>query len=240
MSLDDLIDNTDVSSTDDEESDDENDSSPHRDGYDEDSTSALDRDDIVENSPMTFYASGDADLGANPMERKGAMSNHTTAELVDQTSGTITCEEDHVKFHAPMFPIVTANPQYEQGNMYQLKHETDNVPGSWDGRVVTCVGTISTQLSKINKEVIMFDAGSPSKKHVMEKLEDRFGQDIDGEMAVWISFFGDAMFMRDMAQANEEYKEGDKLSIDKIGKRVMNKEMLRVEVNRRDDPDRVV
>ena len=41
-------------------------------------------------------------------------------------------------------------------------------------------------------------------------------------------------------EANEEYKEGDKLSIDQIGKRVMNKEMLRVEVNRRDDPDTIV
>lgn len=201
------------------------------------SSSTVDDDDISTDSSMDFYGTGDVDVGTQPMERKGAMSNHSTAELMQHTEGSIERSDDDIKFHSPTFPIISIEDQYSQGDHYKLQHTDDKPRASWHNRVVTCISSVETALGEMNKEVVMYAFGSPSKKQVMDKVHEMLGDDIDGETTVYINFFGDTMFMRDMAQANIEYREGDKLNIDKIGTHVLNKNMLRVGLDEPSPPD---
>lgn len=199
------------------------------------STSTSSSDDYdpvadIDESRLTFYGGNGADLRKNPMEREGAMSDLSAAELAKTTDGTITRDEDQIKFHLPVFPIITAERKYNSGERYQLEYENGVTGASWNGRVVTCIGTLQTQLGKINKEVIMFHAGAQDKDEVMERTRERLGDDLDGEAEVYISFFGDAMYMRDLAQANQQYRAGSRLNIDEVASRVLNRNMLHLAV----------
>lgn len=181
-----------------------------------------------------YDPSDEASIRMHPMEREGAMSEFTTAELAKTADGTITRDEDQIKFHLPVFPIIETEDKYEAGNHYQLEYEEGYTGAMWNGRVVTCIGTVETQLGKINKEVVMFHAGSADKEQVMERTKERLGDDIDGETDVYISLFGDAMYMRDLAQANQQYRAGSRLNIDDVSGRVLNKNILHLAVT---DPD---
>lgn len=193
--------------------------------------------DLEPDTDMTFYGSGDVDVGTQPMERKGAMSNHSTADLMQHAEDSIERSDDDVKFHSPTFPIITIGDEYEQGSHYKLEHTDDKPKASWHNRVVTCISSVKTTLGEMNKEVVMYAFGSPSKKQVMDKAHEMLGDDLSGDTPVYINFFGDTMFMRDMAQANIEYRSGDKLDIDKIGTHVLNKNMLRVQLDEPSPPD---
>jgi len=188
----------------------------------------------IESTDMEFYGSGNADVGVNPMERKGAMSNFTTAQLAKDTDGTIQIDRDNIKFHAPIFPIITPDDRYDNSERYQLKSTNDKVKASWDGRVVSCVSSELTKLGMLNKEFIMFTVGAHSKKIAMERVKDIMGDGLDGHTEVYVNFFGDAMFMRDMAQANEEYRHDETVDVDQIGSRVVKKNMLNVGLNQED------
>lgn len=184
---------------------------------------------------MSFYGSGDADIGVNPMERKGAMSNFSTAKLAKDADGTIEIDRDNIKYHAPIFPIITPDDRYNNSERYQLKSTNDNVKASWDGRVVSCISSDLTKLGMLNKEFIMFTVGAHSKKIAMNRVKEIMGNDLDGHTEVHVNFFGDAMFMRDMAQSNEEYRNGETVDRDKIGSKVIKKNMLRVELEQEDN-----
>jgi len=192
------------------------------------SSSDTDIDDLEPDTDKTFYGTGNADLGVEPMERKGAMSNYSTGELMNSADGTIESDRDDIKFHSPNFPVITRDKRYNPGDHYALKYTGDLHTVRWHNRVVSCMSCTQTELGEMNKEVVMFAVGSPSKKIAMSRLHDSIGEDIDGDTEVYLSFFGDTMFMRDLAQANMEYREGDMLNIDDIGSHLLNRNMLRV------------
>jgi hypothetical protein len=200
-----------------------------------DSSSTVEESDPSTGLDREFYNTEDVDLETQPMERKGAMSNLTTSEMMEHTEGSIDRSDDDIKYHSPTFPIITTEDQYEQGSHYRLNYTDEQPKASWHNRVVTCISSVKTTLGEMNKEVVMYAFGSPSKKKVMDKATEMLGEDLDGSTDVYINFFGDSMFMRDMAQANMEYRVGDKLDRDKVGSRVLKKNMLRAGLNEREE-----
>lgn len=229
MGLDDFVEDAKSSSTDNSSSKSNNETT------DAPRSDAGDDYDSIESTDMEFYGSGNADVGVNPMERKGAMSNFTTAQLAKDTDGTIEIDRDNIKFHAPIFPIITPDDRFDNSERYQLKSTNDNVKASWNGRVVSCVSSELTKLGMLNKEFIMFTVGAHSKKIAMERVKDIMGDGLDGHTEVYVNFFGDAMFMRDMAQANEEYRHDETVDVDQIGSRVVKKNMLKVGLNQQEE-----
>jgi hypothetical protein len=199
------------------------------------SSSTVEDDNPSTDLDREFYNTEDVDLETQPMERKGAMSNLSTSEMMEHTEGSIDRSDDDIKYHSPTFPIITTEDQYDQGSHYRLNYTDEQPKASWHNRVVTCISSVETTLGEMNKEVVMYAFGSPSKKRVMNKATEMLGEDLNGSTTVYISFFGDTMFMRDMAQANMEYRVGDKLDRDKVGSRVLKKNMLRAGLNKREE-----
>ena len=192
---------------------------------------------FADDSDLTFYGSGNADIGVNPMERKGAMSDVSTAQLVQTSDGTLEFGYDNAKLYLPMFLTITADGEFSSGERYQMKYTEDGVKPGWNGRVAICINSVKTTLGELNKEVIMFSAGSPSKKHVMNRVESKLGSDIDGSTEIYINYFGNTMFMRDIAQASELFKEGNLVDIEQIGNRVFKKNMLRIGIESKESSD---
>lgn len=232
MGLDDFT--TDDSSTDSSTSSSSDTQTEDKDPSDFDSPDQ-DISDIEPDSEMSFYGTGNADVGTQPMKRKGAMSNHTTSQLMRHAEGEIHSKRDDIKFHSPTFPVITVEDKYEQGTHYVLKYDGEANSTRWHNRVVTCISSTKTQLGEMNKEVIMMAVGSPSKSIAMERLNESLGDDLSGETTVYINFFGDTMFMRDLAQANMEYRKGERLNTDKIANRLFNRDMLMVGLNQQED-----
>lgn len=193
--------------------------------------------DPAEEQEMEFYGTGDADVSTRPMERKGAMSQHSVADLAQTVEDKLVIERDHIKFHLPIFTIFSRENEYSEGERYQLKHSKEPPRGSWNGKVVACLGVIETRLGSMNKEVAMFEAGSPSKKRVMEDLNERLGDDLSADTTIHINFFGDAFFLRDLAQANEQFREGELLGLDDIGSKVIRSKQLRVALDQREEDE---
>jgi hypothetical protein len=179
---------------------------------------------------MEFYGTGNADPGTRPMERKGAMSNYDLAEIAQTKNGDIEFNEDSIKLHLPIFTILTIDEPYTQGNRFQLKHTKDTPKASWHNRVVCCIGSVKTELGKINKEVAMFECGSVSKARTMQCLNEKLGEDIGGETEVFINFIGNAFFLRDIAQGNEQFRAGELVDLEEIGSRVVRPNMMKLAV----------
>jgi len=207
----------------DDSSDSGNTSAPRSDVGDEESKD----DHYGTDVDMEFYGSGNADIGKNPLERRGAMSNFTPSDLVKEKDGDITIDEDNIKFYAPMFTILTAEQKYESGEHHQLKSTLDAPKPSWNGRIVSCIGSMGIKLGKLNKEVVMFNTGSHSKKKAMQGVKDIMGDGVDGNDTIYVNFFGDAMFMRDLAQANHELRTDQLVDLEEIGSRVVRKNMIK-------------
>lgn len=191
--------------------------------------------DPADESEMNFYGTGEGEPGTTPMERKGAMSNHSMAELAQTADGEINVADDRVKYYLPYFTMMTREQQYYDGNRYQLKCTKDEPKPSWHGKVVACVAASETRLGSMNKELTMLETGSTSKKRVMEGLKNRLGEDIDADTNIYIQFFADIFFIRDLAQANEEFRVGDLLNREKITNKVANPKQLRVHMGKQED-----
>jgi hypothetical protein len=184
--------------------------------------------DSLGDTDLSFYGTGDADVGVTPMKRKGAMSNFSTSRIMENVEAPIHIEEDHIKYHLPIFTTITSEKEYEQGKIYVLSHTADQPKASWNSKPVVCIGQIETQLGKMNKELAMFEAGSPSKKHVMERIETQLDQETSGSTDVRINVFGDMFNLRDLAQANTEFKEGKLINRDDVANRVLRPKDLKV------------
>lgn len=188
--------------------------------------------DTLENTEMEFYGTGNADPGTRPMERKGAMSDYGIADLQQSKQGDIEIEQDSIKFHLPMFAMITPNPEFTQGERYQLKHQKEPPRGSWHNKVVACTSSMSTRLGKMNKEMVMLAAGTTSKKRAMEFINSKFDEDVSGDTNVYISYMLDCLFGRDLAQADEEFRAGELVDRDQIAKKVIQPKMLRLALER--------
>lgn len=186
---------------------------------------------------MNFYGTGDGEPGTRPMERKGAMSNHSVSDLMESASDEISFYNDMVKLHLPIFTTITAGKVREQGERYILKHTKDKPKASWHNKVVACLGVVETRLGNMNKEVAMFNTGSVSKREVMEKLEVNLGEDINADTTIYINFLADAFMLRDLAQADQTFREGDLVNRDEVVSKVLNAKQLRVAVEQREEED---
>jgi len=233
MGLDDFTSSSSSSSSSSGSTDSSNSKSEAHGGGGDSSSSVKFGDDL----DLEFYGSGNADIGVNPMERKGAMSDISTSDLVQTSDGTLEFNYDNAKLYLPMFLTITSDNGFSSGERYQMKYTDDGVKPGWNGRVAVCINSVQTTLGELNKEVIMFSAGSPSKKHVMNRVESKLGSDVDGSTEIYINYFGNTMFMRDVAQASELFKEGNLVDIEQIGNRVFKKNMLRIGIESKESND---
>jgi|APHM01.1.fsa_nt_gi hypothetical protein len=116
-------------------------------------------------SDKEFYHNDNFSNVRRPMERRGGLSNMTRAEVINSIDTKIKIDSDNVKYHLPMFTIITSDPIYESGERYQLFHTKDEPPRAfWHNRPVSCIGNMSTELRNMNKEVPMFETGRTSKE----------------------------------------------------------------------------
>lgn len=190
--------------------------------------STAEDDTSIDETELTFYDNDSGQTGKRPMERKGAMSDLSTGDLVSKTEGEIGFGQDELKLHLPIFTIITADGKYEPNTLYQLSYPHDPPRPSWNNKVVICISSTETALGSVNKEVAMFEAGSTSKKRVMDRFDSRFGPNLDSNTKVSVNVFADAQMLRDLAQANEEMRSGDLVNRDKVMTKVLNAEQLRV------------
>lgn len=208
------------------EDDDDSSSSPTSSGN---SGNSINHNDIgvgVNESDMQFYGHSNPVPDDTPMEREDAMSNYSMVDLASVKDGDIEFHSDHIKLYCPVFYIISSNPMYESGEMYQLKYTEDSPKPSWNGRVVTCIGGHNTRLGNMNKEVAMFNVGHTDKAKAMKELRDSLGEHVEEDTLVYVSFFGDAFMLRDLAQANHKFREGDLINRDKVMHNVMSARML--------------
>jgi len=213
MGLDDFIDN-----------DSSNDSSSSK----STSSSSSETNNTQSMSPddMSFYGTGNELLDTNPLEREEAMSDYDMSDLAKTKDGTIKFDSDHVKLYAPVFYTFTSSTEYESGEYYQLVYTGDAHTTTWDGRVVTCIGSHETRLGNMSKEAAMFEVGTHKKSEAMSRMEDNLSQDIDADTTIHINFFGDAFMLRDLAQATNEFKEGDRINRDDVTSKVLRPNLL--------------
>jgi len=198
------------------------------------STQSNDTDSIersIDSYDMQFYGHNDKDISNNPIEREKALSDYSMSDAIHATSGEIEFETDDIKLHMPVFYLITPNPKYAQGEHYQLKYTKESPHPSWHNRVVSCVGSFDTALSDINKEVIMLALTEHDKGEVMDSLKSMLDQEVNGDELVYVSTFGDMFMLRDLAQANNEFREGDLINRDKIMHQVMSANTLASRVN---------
>lgn len=191
--------------------------------------------DTLDGLDMDFYNTQNANPGTRPMERKGAMSEFTYAGLQDSKEGNVEIDRDSIKYHLPMFALLTCDQPYEQGQRYQLKHQREPPRASWNGKVVRCTTCTETTLGEVNREMVMLAAGTTSKKRAMEFMDSKFDEDISGDTTVYVSYMLDAMFARDLAQASEQFRAGDNLNRDDIARRVIQPKMLRLALDKRNE-----
>jgi len=185
----------------------------------------------IDDYDMKFYGAGNSAPVNTPMEREKAMSDYTTQQLTAIKDGEIEIDSDHVKYHCPMFYTLRPNPEYSSGDHYQLKYTGEVPRPSWNNRMVSCVGTHGTRLGNVQKEAVMFALGEHDKAKAMKKLKSIMGEDMDAETHVYISFFGNMMMLRDLSQANHEYREGDLINRDKIMHHVLSAKTLEARMN---------
>jgi len=183
--------------------------------------------DPIEENDMSFYGAADGNPGTTPMQRKGAMTNHSMADLVRTTDGEMMFGEDYVKLHLHIFTVFTRDREYKEANRYQLTYPHDPPRPAWHGKVVSCLAVIETRLGSMNKELAMFETGSTSKKRVMETFDSNLGQNLDADTQIYINFFGDVFFLRDLAQADEEFREGYMIDRDEVMSKVIRPKQLR-------------
>ena len=181
-------------------------------------------------SKMSFYGSGNCNVGTRPMERVGAMSDMSNAELAKRTNSKLMFGEDHAKLHLPIFTLIQQPDEYQVGERYIMEYPHGGVTPAWNGRVAVCIGRQRTLLGKVHKETIMFNEGTVSKQENMKKLDSKLGSDISADKEIDVYFFGYAIFMRDMAQANMQYREGDMVNRDKIVNKMLNMRQMQVAV----------
>lgn len=186
----------------------------------------------VDQAEPEFYTSGDADIGISPMQRKGAMSSFSVADILRRVDSKIEIDRDQVKYYLPIFTIITGKEEYEQGKLYELSHTKDQPRASWHSKPVVCIGVIQTQLGKMNKELAMFEAGSPSKKRVMDRFDEQLDGQVTGETEVHVAIMGDMFNLRDLAQANEQFRAGELINRDDVKNKVLRPKGLRVALDK--------
>lgn len=190
-------------------------------------------DEPMEDTEMSFYGNGEHSTEPDYLEREGPVVPSNRPEIFKTTEDVIVEERDEVKFHAPIFPLVCHDREYEGGKRYALRYEGDLNSTTWDGRVVTCFGGYNTQLGKMTKEQAMFETGTNDRDEVMSRFRERFGEDVDASTEVTVYFFGDTLHLRDLAQANEVYREGERINRDKLVSRVLHPNLLTVSLDKR-------
>lgn len=193
------------------------------------SSGSTDTDPIggdIDDYDMQFYGAGNSMPQDTPMEREKAMSDFSSAQLQTIKDGEIELDSDHIKYHCPVFYTLSPNPKYSSGDHYQLKYTGEVPRPAWHNRMVSCVGTHGTRLGNVQKEAAMFALGEHDKANAMKKLKSIMGEDMGAETHVYISFFGNMMMLRDLSQANHEYREGDLINRDKMMHQVLSAKTL--------------
>lgn len=188
--------------------------------------------DQVDGTEMDFYGTDNPNPGTRPMERKGAMSGLDFGDLKEIAEDEIQIERDSVKYHLPLFMVITEDDEYTEGARYQLKHQKDTPRASWNKKVVVCTHTHQTVLGKVTKEMAMLCAGTTSKQRAIEYINTKLNTKADSDTSIYVSYMLDSMFARDMAQASEEFKEGELVNRDDITGRVIKPKMLRLALER--------
>lgn len=189
----------------------------------------------IDDTDMDFYNHENSSPGIRPMERQGAMSDFTVADLEQTKTGNINIERDTIKYHLPMFALVTHEPEFKQGNRYQLKHDKDAPRASWHNKVVSCTGCHATSLGKLNKEMVMLVSGTTDKQKALEYIDSKFSEDVSGETSVYVSYMLDCMFTRDLAQGGEQFRAGDNIDRIAVTSKVIQPKMLRLAIQEGED-----
>jgi len=187
--------------------------------------------DPLDDTELTFY-NKDVNPGTTPMEREGAMSDFNHRQAFKKIDDTIESDEDNIKYHCAIFTIITRECDYEIGKRYKLKYTGGDIKPPWHNRLVSCMGTVKTELGKIHKETAMFEVGSHDKQKIMKRMNERTGEDVNALTEVNISFFGDSFQLRDLAQASHMFKAGNLVERSKIGKTVIMPNMMRLGIER--------
>lgn len=194
-----------------------------------DNTSELDENDIE------CYGDDGFTSLKRPMQRRGGLSDRSRQEVIRSIDTKIEIDDDNVKYHLPIFTIVTSETQYESGQRYQLSHTKEEPPKAfWHNRPVSCIGTVATELSNMNRELPMFEAGSTNKETVMEHMNGELDEPVNGGTTVFINFLADMFLLRDLAQSNEDHRAGELVSIQKTIKRALHPHLLNSIVNKDD------
>jgi len=197
-----------------------------------DSTATDDVSTSLGDIDMQFYGAKNHSTPKNmPMEREDGLSDYKMADVVSQTTGNIEFDSDDIKLYMPVFYLITPNPEYAGGEHYQLKYNSDTPRPSWHNRVVSCVGCYGTRLGSVHKEVAMLAVSQHDKGKAMKEMREKLGDDMNKEQQVYISFFGDMFMLRDLAQANNQFREGDLINRDKIMHHVLSAKTLEARMN---------
>lgn len=201
------------------------------------SSSSADVDDIgtdPSDHEMNFYGGPNSAPDDRPMDREGPMSDYDVSDLLSEVEDTINIESDDVKFYSPVFFFITKGVEYEGGELYQLNYDNEDPAPGWNGRVVSCLGGYNTPLGQMRQETAMFAVGEHKKSKAMEAMENNLGENIDPDTQVYVNFFGDAFMLRDLAQANSEYKEGDIINRDDVASNILRSKALRSRMSKGD------
>jgi hypothetical protein len=215
----------------------DNSSNDTADNTEETESTEKEQESLSEASEMSFYGSEGYSDEPDYLKREGPVAPLEMAELAKTTTDVIVRSRDEVKYHAPMFPLVCRDETYESGKRYMMRYEGDLNSTTWDGRVVTCFGGFGTQLGEMTKEQAMFETGTNDREEVMARFRERFGDDITSETDVTVYFFGDTLHLRDLAQANEYYREGDMINRDELVQKVLHPNLLKISLDKRASDD---
>lgn len=187
--------------------------------------------DNIDDYDMQFYGAGQSVPPNTPMEREEALSDYSMSKASSAVTKDIEFSNDHVKLYAPVFFTIDSNPKYEGGKHYRLVYNGETPRPSWNNRVVSCIGSYGTRLGNVHKESIMYATGEYEKSEVIKSVKKSLGEDIDEETHTYITFFGDMFMLRDLAQANHEFREGDLINRDKIMHQVLSAKTLKSRVD---------
>jgi len=221
-----------------EESDDDSDTSEsdiNIDLDDESQNDSIDNPKPANESDIDFYGTDGFTSTRRPMKRRGGLSDKSRQEVIKSINTKIKIDDDNIKYHLPIFTIITSEPIYESGERYQLFHTKSDTPRAfWHNRPVSCIGTVATELSKMNREIPMFETGSTDKETVIQRINEELSEPINGATKVFINFFGDMFVLRDLAQSNEEYRAGEMVNRQKTIEQALHPHLLNTMVNDND------
>lgn len=114
------------------------------------------------------------------LKSKGPYGYSDREEYEDTIEGKLELHGDLFKYHLPIFPHIEYNQEYTRGQRY-------NRADSYS--TVTCVAHHQIELRKINREVIMLDAGHSEKEECLDILKNRFDEGVGPDTEVHLYFF---------------------------------------------------